>query len=63
MSMTSTTPGPDHLSARTTRLAGPGTGIGTAGVDLLAAAGEDGLLWQHEGFGLAGRDTQSPARD
>ena len=55
MSMTSTTPGPDHLSARTTRLAGAGAGIGAAGVDLLAAAGEDGLLWQHEGFGLAGR--------
>jgi menaquinone-specific isochorismate synthase len=55
MSTTSTTPGPDHLSARTTRLAGARTGIGAASVDLLAAAGEDGLLWQHEGFGLAGR--------
>jgi hypothetical protein len=22
---------------------------------LLAAAGSDGVLWQHEGFGLAGR--------
>ena len=32
-----------------------GAGVGAAGVDLLAAAGEDGLLWQHEGFGLAGR--------
>ncbi len=55
MSMSSTMPEPDHLSARTTRLAAAGTGIGAAGVDLLAAAGEDGLLWQHEGFGLAGR--------
>jgi menaquinone-specific isochorismate synthase len=61
MSMTSsTTPGPDRLSARTTRLAGGRTGVGAADVDaadvdLLAAAGEDGLLWQHEGFGLAGR--------
>jgi menaquinone-specific isochorismate synthase len=55
MSTTSTTPGADHLAATTARLAGQGTGIDAAGVDLLAAAGSDGVLWQHEGFGLAGR--------
>jgi menaquinone-specific isochorismate synthase len=44
-----------QLAATTTRLAGPGTGIDAADVDLLAAAGSDGVLWQHEGFGLAGR--------
>ncbi|MGI8445626.1 MAG: isochorismate synthase [Streptosporangiaceae bacterium] len=47
--------GTDRLLATTTRLAGEGTGIDPADVDLLAAAGSDGLLWQHEGFGLAGR--------
>ena len=44
-----------RLAATTTRLAGQGTGIDAADVDLLAAAGSDGVLWQHEGFGLAGR--------
>jgi menaquinone-specific isochorismate synthase len=44
-----------RLAATTARLAGPGTGIDAADVDLLAAAGSDGVLWQHEGFGLAGR--------
>jgi menaquinone-specific isochorismate synthase len=48
-------PGADRLVATTARLAGPGTGIDAAGVSLLAAAGSDGVLWQHEGFGLAGR--------
>ena len=47
--------GTDRLVATTTRLAGPGTGIDPADVDLLAAAGSDGFLWQHEDFGLAGR--------
>ena len=42
--------------ATTTRFAGKGTGIDVADVDLLAAAGTDGMLWQHERFGLAGRD-------
>jgi menaquinone-specific isochorismate synthase len=55
MSTTSTTPGADRLAATTARLAGKGTGIDAADVDLLAAAGSDGVLWQHEGFGLAGR--------
>jgi menaquinone-specific isochorismate synthase len=55
MSTTSTTPGAERLTARTARLAGNGTGIDAADVDLLAAAGRDGVLWQHEGFGLAGR--------
>ena len=55
MSTTSTAPGADHLAATTARLAGRGTGIDAADVDLLAAAGSDGVLWQHEGFGLAGR--------
>ena len=45
----------DRLAATTARLAGRGTGIDAADVDLLAAAGSDGVLWQHEGFGLAGR--------
>jgi menaquinone-specific isochorismate synthase len=52
---TRTTPGEDRLAATTAPLAGNGTGIGAAGVDLLAAAGRDGVLWQHEDFGLAGR--------
>jgi menaquinone-specific isochorismate synthase len=47
--------GPDRLTVTTARLAGEGTGIDAADVDLLAAAGSDGFLWQHEGFGLAGR--------
>ena len=46
---------PDRLVATTVRLAGQGTGIDAADVSLLAAAGSDGVLWQHEGFGLAGR--------
>ena len=45
----------DHLAATTARLAGQGTGIDAADVGLLAAAGSDGVLWQHEDFGLAGR--------
>ena len=49
------TPGADFLAATTVRLAGRGTGIDAADVALLAAAGGDGVLWQHEGFGLAGR--------
>src|ERR1022692_4456910 len=55
MSTTSSTRGADSLAATTARLAGQGTGIDASDVDLLAAAGSDGLLWQHEGFGLAGR--------
>ncbi len=56
MSTTSTTrSGADRLAATTALLAGVGTGIDAADVDLLAAAGGDGVLWQHEGFGLAGR--------
>jgi menaquinone-specific isochorismate synthase len=47
--------GADRLVARTTRLAGQGTGIDAADVSLIAAAGSDGILWQHEDFGLAGR--------
>jgi hypothetical protein len=47
-------PGPGRLAATTAHLAGLGTGIDAADVDL-AAAGRDGALWQHEGFGLAGR--------
>ena len=50
-----TTPGSDRLAATTARLAGQRTGIDAADVDLLAAAGSDGVLWQHEDFGLAGR--------
>ncbi len=48
-------PGADRLAATTSRLAGQGTGIDAADVDLLAAAGSSGVLWQHEDFGLAGR--------
>src|ERR1022692_4156287 len=55
MSTMRTMPGPDRLAATTARLAGQGTGIDAGDVGLLAAAGSDGLLWQHEGFGLAGR--------
>ena len=55
MSTTSTLPGADQLAATTARLAGPGTGIDATDVGLLAAAGRGGILWQHEGFGLAGR--------
>src|SRR5579872_6226103 len=49
------TSGAGRLTATTTRLAGYGTGANAADVDLLAAAGSDGLLWHHEDFGLAGR--------
>ncbi len=55
MSTARTTQSAARLAATTTRLAGQGTGIDAAGIDLLAAAGRDGVLWQHEGFGLAGR--------
>jgi menaquinone-specific isochorismate synthase len=55
MSTSEGTAGADRLVATTARLAGPGTGIDPADVDLLAAAGSGGVLWQHEGFGLAGR--------
>jgi menaquinone-specific isochorismate synthase len=55
MSTARTTQRAARLAATTTRLAGQGTGIDAADVDLLAAAGRDGVLWQHEGFGLAGR--------
>src|SRR6266436_1371877 len=47
--------GADRLVATTARLAGQGTGIDAADVSLIAAAGSDGILWQHEDFGLAGR--------
>ncbi len=53
--MSEGTAGPDGLVAVTARLAGQGTAIDAADVNLLAAAGADGVLWQHEGFGLAGR--------
>jgi menaquinone-specific isochorismate synthase len=55
MSTARTTQKAARLVATTTSLAGQGTGIDAADVDLLAAAGSDGVLWQHEGFGLAGR--------
>ena len=55
MSTARTTQRAARLAATTTRLAGRGTGIDAADIDLLAAAGRDGVLWQHEGFGLAGR--------
>ena len=55
MSTARTTQGAARLTATTARLAGQGTGIDAADVNLLAAAGSDGVLWQHEGFGLAGR--------
>src|ERR1700722_15446294 len=55
MSTSAGMPGADRLAVTTARLAGEGTGIDPADVDLLAAAGSDGVLWQHEGFGLAGR--------
>ena len=48
-------PGAGRLAATTARLAGQGTGVEAAAVDLVAAAGSDGVLWQHEDFGLAGR--------
>ena len=44
-----------QLTATTTRLAGYGTDADAAEIDLLAAAGADGVLWHHEGSGLAGR--------
>src|ERR1022692_4872608 len=55
MSTTSSTRGADRLAATTARLAGQGTGIDASDVDLIVAASRDGVLWQHEGFGLAGR--------
>jgi len=55
MSTSGGTSGADRLIATTARLAGEGTGIDPADVDLLAAAGRDGVLWHHEDFGLAGR--------
>ncbi|MGB8994769.1 MAG: chorismate-binding protein [Pseudonocardiaceae bacterium] len=56
MSTTSMTrPELGRLTATTVRLAGVGTEIDAADVDLLAGAGSGGVLWQHEGFGLAGR--------
>jgi menaquinone-specific isochorismate synthase len=48
-------PDTSQLTATTVRLAGDGTGTDPAAVDLVAAAGPDGVLWHHEGFGLAGR--------
>jgi menaquinone-specific isochorismate synthase len=44
-----------QLTAATTRLAGYGTGTDVAELDVLAAAGSDGVLWHHEDYGLAGR--------
>jgi len=55
MSTSGGTSGADRLVATTARLAGQGTGIDPADVDLLAAAGRDGFLWHQEDFGLAGR--------
>ncbi len=55
MSPASIDPGARDLTATTARLAGNGTGVDAADVDLLAAAGRGGVLWQHEDFGLAGR--------
>ncbi|HLI01886.1 MAG TPA: chorismate-binding protein [Acidimicrobiales bacterium] len=48
---------PDRLVATTVRLAGPGSGFDAADIDLLAAAGPGGVIWQHQGDGLAGRGT------
>jgi menaquinone-specific isochorismate synthase len=48
-------PDASQFTATTVRLAGDGTGTDPANVDLLAAAGPDGVLWHHEGFALAGR--------
>ena len=55
MSTARTPPRAGRLTATTTRLAGPGTGVDAADLDLLAAAGREGVLWQHEDSGLAGR--------
>ena len=44
-----------RLAATTARLPGQGSGIEAADVNLVAAAGRDGVLWQHESFGMAGR--------
>jgi menaquinone-specific isochorismate synthase len=44
-----------QLVAVTRPLAGEGTGVDAADVDVIAASGRDGVLWQHEDFGLAGR--------
>jgi len=46
---TSLTGAPTRLVARTTPLVGEDT------VDLLAVAGDEGIVWEHEGAGLAGR--------
>lgn len=51
----SSMPDARQLTATTTRLAGYGTAVDAAEVDLLAAAGTDGVLWHHEASGLAGR--------
>jgi menaquinone-specific isochorismate synthase len=50
-------PGAGRLTATTTRLAGYGTGVDAAELDLLAASGSDGVLWHQEDSGLAGRGT------
>jgi menaquinone-specific isochorismate synthase len=55
MSDASTARAANGLEATTAPLGGNGTGIAATDVDLLAAAGSDGFLWQHEDFGLAGR--------
>ena len=55
MSTARTTQKDRRLVATTVRLADRGTGIDAADVNFVAAAGSDGVLWQHEGFGLAGR--------
>jgi hypothetical protein len=44
-----------ETAAGAVRCAGRETSIGAADVDLIAAAGSDGVVWQNEGFGLAGR--------
>jgi menaquinone-specific isochorismate synthase len=43
------------LVATTRRIAGGDTGVDARHLDLLAASGPDGLFWQHEDDGLAGR--------
>jgi menaquinone-specific isochorismate synthase len=43
------------LVARTTRIAGAGFERRAVDLDLLAAAGADGVVWHHESHGLAGR--------
>ena len=44
-----------QLVATTTRIAGADSGVDADAVDLLAAAGADGMFWCHEGDGMAGR--------